>query len=322
MSFVSAPAIAAASTAAPAAVSDAAAASDTVVPQPPLRCGEVIVPYRAIGDCGPEKAVLYPSTWPEHIERVMKKRGDAPIRLYSDGCYDLCHYGHLRSLEQAKKSFPNTYLIVGCCNDADTHKYKGQTVMTEEERYESLRHCKWVDEIVRDAPWVISGDFLTAHDIDFVCHDDLPYVDVSGASASGDVYEPIKRMGKFHATQRTEGVSTSDLIIRIVKRYDDFVRRNMARGFSGREMGVPYIKEKTLQIEMALEKSAAAAASQLQSWADVAEEVHYEFLGMFSRDGPIVSGAEGSGTCTVWSSCAYIYGFVFGSCGGFCLPGA
>ncbi len=93
----------------------------------------------------------------------------------------------------AKKSFPNTFLskkllartlsinyhdqnfaafavciVVGCCNDELTHKFKGETVMTDLERYENLRHCRWVDEIIPDAPWVVTREFLDAHDIDFV----------------------------------------------------------------------------------------------------------------------------------------------------------
>eukprot|EP01018_Ginkgo_biloba_P015716 Gb_20962 [translate_table: standard] len=71
--------------------------------------------------------------------------------------------------------FPNTYLLVGCCNDAVTHMYKGKTVMTEAERYESLRHCRWVDEVVPDAPWVITQEFIEKHQIDYVAHDALPY---------------------------------------------------------------------------------------------------------------------------------------------------
>ena len=93
--------------------------------------------------------------------------------------------------------------------------------LTRRRSYESLRHCKWVDEVVTDAPWVITPEFIEEHQvslvgrgprsraltpvqIDFVCHDALPYADASGAAASGDVYAEIKKMGKFVETKRTK----------------------------------------------------------------------------------------------------------------------
>lgn len=177
---------------------------------------------------------------------------DRPVRVYADGIYDLFHFGHARSLEQAKKSFPNTYLLVGCCNDEITHKYKGKTVMTEAERYESLRHCKWVDEVIPDAPWVMTQEFLDKHKIDYVAHDSLPYADASGAG--NDVYEFVKSIGKFKETKRTDGISTSDIIMRIVKDYNQYVMRNLDRGYTRKELGVSYVKEKRLRVNMRLQK--------------------------------------------------------------------
>ena len=101
--------------------------------------------------------------------------------------------------------------------------------MTDQERYEALRHCRYVDEVVIDAPWTLDNEFLELHKIDFVAHDDAPYT--IGSSAD-DVYDFVKKRGMFVATQRTEGVSTSDIVARIVRDYDTYVRRNLARGYS------------------------------------------------------------------------------------------
>ncbi|XP_075518673.1 choline-phosphate cytidylyltransferase 2-like [Primulina tabacum] len=177
---------------------------------------------------------------------------DRYVRVYADGIYDLFHFGHARALEQAKLAFSNTYLMVGCCNDETTHKYKGKTVMTESERYESLRHCKWVDEVIPDAPWVINQEFLDKHQIDYVAHDALPYADTSGAGK--DVYEFVKAVGRFKETKRTEGISTSDIIMRIVKDYNQYVLRNLDRGYTRKELNVSYVREKGLRVNMRLKK--------------------------------------------------------------------
>jgi choline-phosphate cytidylyltransferase len=130
------------------------------------------------------------------------------VRIYADGVFDLFHIGHMRQLQQAKTAFPEVHLIVGVTGNKETHMRKGLTVLSATERAESVRHCKWVDEVIEDCPWIVTAEFLEKHNIDYVAHDDLPY----GADEGDDIYGPIKEKGMFLVTQRTEGLSTTGII--------------------------------------------------------------------------------------------------------------
>ncbi|KAJ5243740.1 hypothetical protein N7489_003836 [Penicillium chrysogenum] len=167
------------------------------------------------------------------------------LRVYADGVFDLFHLGHMRQLEQAKKAFPDTYLIVGVTGDEETHLRKGLTVLSGAERAETIRHCKWVDEVIPCCPWIVTPEFLSEHKIDYVAHDDLPY----GAAEGDDIYAPIKEQGKFLVTQRTEGVSTTGIITRVVRDYDQYISRQFKRGASRQELNVSWLKKNELEIK-------------------------------------------------------------------------
>jgi choline-phosphate cytidylyltransferase len=152
---------------------------------------------------------------------------------------------HMRQLEQAKTAFPNTYLIVGVTGDAETHKRKGLTVLTGAERMETLRHCRWVDEVIPNCPWIVTPEFLEKHKIDYVAHDDEPY----GADEGDDIYAPIKKEGKFLVTQRTEGVSTTGIITKIVRDYEKYIVRQLKRGTSRQELNISWLKKNELDLK-------------------------------------------------------------------------
>ncbi|CAF0931487.1 unnamed protein product [Didymodactylos carnosus] len=222
------------------------------------------------------------------ITKEIAEQNAAPrkIRIYADGIYDLFHAGHARQLMQAKNVFQNVYLLVGVCNDDLTHRKKGKTVMNEAERYESLRHCRYVDEVVTDAPWVLDDDFLTLNKIDFVAHDEIPY----GADGHDDVYQHIKARGMFVVTQRTDGVSTSDIICRLVRDYDMYVRRNLARGYSAHDLNVGFLKEKSIalqarvnQMKTKMKTYEEETKTVMQRWEERSKEYIHNFILMFER---------------------------------------
>ena len=71
-------------------------------------------------------------------------------RVYVDMVADLFHFGHVAFLEQARAY--GEELVVGVHSDATVESYKRRPIMTMDERVASVRGCRFVDEVVPDAP--------------------------------------------------------------------------------------------------------------------------------------------------------------------------
>lgn len=197
------------------------------------------------------------------------------LRIYLDGVFDMTHFGHYRLFKSVKEKFPNSIIIVGVSGDEETIRLKGQTLMNESERTESVSHCKWVDKVICPCPWIVNQQFLDKHNIDYVAHDGAPYVSAN----SCDIYDFVKAQGKFIATQRTKGISTTGLINRIIVRYNEFVLRNLKRGVKRKELGVSWAREKSLKLGHSMDKT----TENVKKWMDNPQSFIDDFLTVFDR---------------------------------------
>lgn len=144
---------------------------------------------------------------PETTEHSEQKR---EVRVWCDGCYDMVHFGHANSLRQAKAL--GDWLVVGIHNDEEITKHKGPPVFTQEERYKMVKGIKWVDEVVEGAPYVTTLETLDKYKCDFCCHGD----DITMTADGVDTYHLVKAAGRYKEVQRTAGVSTTDLVGRML----------------------------------------------------------------------------------------------------------
>jgi hypothetical protein len=78
-----------------------------------------------------------------------------------------------------------------------------------------------------------------------------------------DVYGPIKQRGMFLETKRTEGISTSDLIVTIVR------ERNLSRGYSKKQLNVGRTWEVRSVVHEKTKKLDAAAAHVKAEYKDL-----------------------------------------------------
>ncbi|KAL6521283.1 Ethanolamine-phosphate cytidylyltransferase [Orobanche gracilis] len=150
---------------------------------------------------------LFPDLRGFHKKKSVKKR----VRVYMDGCFDLMHYGHANALRQAKAL--GDELVVGVVSDEEIISNKGPPVLSMQERLALVSGLKWVDEVIPNAPYEITEEFMhrlfKEHKIDYIIHGDDPCLLPDGT----DAYALAKKVGRYKQIKRTEGVSSTDIFL-------------------------------------------------------------------------------------------------------------
>ncbi|KAG0570713.1 hypothetical protein M758_6G175700 [Ceratodon purpureus] len=145
--------------------------------------------------------------------RAERRRKDK-VRVYMDGCFDMMHYGHANALRQARAL--GDELVVGVVSDEEIKANKGPPVMSMDERVVMVSSVKWVDEVIQDAPYAINEEFMnklfTEYRIDYIIHGDDPCLLPDGS----DAYAHAKKAGRYKQIKRTEGVSSTDIVGRML----------------------------------------------------------------------------------------------------------
>jgi cytidyltransferase-like protein len=137
-----------------------------------------------------------------------------PIRIYTDGIFDLFHRGHIEYINKCKNIFPNVTLIVGIINDKDATGYKRVPIYSENDRYTIISNIKAVDEVIKDAPLIVTEEFMNKHQIEFVVHS---FANEEDANKQDNFYVFPKKVNKFIPLSYYSSISTTDIINKIKK---------------------------------------------------------------------------------------------------------
>ena len=131
------------------------------------------------------------------------------VRVYVDMVADLFHYGHVELLRQARAL--GDYLLVGVHADELVLAHKRKTILTMEERVACVAGCRYVDEVLPNAPWVTDREWIAKNNINLVVHgSDYSQEDLNKTHAVAI------EMGILRTVGYTPGISSTEIIRRIM----------------------------------------------------------------------------------------------------------
>lgn len=134
----------------------------------------------------------------------LRKQGKRIV--FTNGCFDIIHAGHVRYLRQAKAL--GDFLIVGVNSDRSVGGLKkGRPIVSEAERAEVLSSLDMVDCVVifdEQTPWELIN---TIHPDVLVKGGDWKREDIVGSDIVREV----------HSLPYHEGLSTSNIVERVLR---------------------------------------------------------------------------------------------------------
>jgi choline-phosphate cytidylyltransferase len=137
-------------------------------------------------------------------------------RVYIDGIFDLFHRGHLESLIQAKNVLDDVFLIVGVISDKDAEGYKRLPIINQDDRCAIIKSINIVNQIIEDAPLVITKDFIEKYNIDLVVHG---FSNDDDWEKQKDFFDYLIKENKFKRISYYDKTSTTDIIKKIKEEY-------------------------------------------------------------------------------------------------------
>lgn len=132
--------------------------------------------------------------------------------IYVVGVFDLFHSGHVKLLERARAL--GDKLVVAINGDEMVSQYKRRPFLSENDRLEVIKACRYVDEafIINDFD---NKEVILKYGVNIIVH---------GDDWTGDSYMDQIRLTpefveensiEFVYLPYTKGISTSDLILKI-----------------------------------------------------------------------------------------------------------
>ncbi|KIW12938.1 hypothetical protein PV08_08125 [Exophiala spinifera] len=201
-----------------------------------------------------------PGEWPVDPQEDQEPRKD---RIWVDGCFDFAHHGHAGALRQARQLGKELY--VGLHSDEEILVNKGPTVMTLNERVAAVDACRWATKSIPYAPYVTSLPWISHYGCWYVVHGD----DITSDAGGEDCYRFVKAAGRFLVVKRTAGISTTDLVGRMLLCTKTHFIRSLMDELKSNDDGA----EKLQKIkEYATDETALNPGCEVWNWAQASHD--------------------------------------------------